>query len=58
MTLLRIAGNERLRCPRCGGNVYLENLDGPELRCLQCSRLVATLMSDPRESRHKLPEAA
>jgi len=27
-------------CPRCGGDAYLDVLDGPEWRCLQCARLL------------------
>ena len=31
----------RLRaCQRCGGDAYLDLMDEPEWRCLQCARLV------------------
>ena len=31
----------RLRaCQRCGGDAYLDLMDDPEWRCLQCARLV------------------
>jgi len=27
-------------CPRCGGDAYLDRLEEPEWRCLQCGRIV------------------
>jgi hypothetical protein len=29
-------------CQHCGGDAYLDVLDGPEWRCLQCGRAVPT----------------
>ena len=58
MTVIRVANKKSLRCPHCGGNPYLESIDEPELRCLQCSRLIVTLASDPSALGCKLPAAA
>ena len=58
MTMIRVANRQTIRCQRCGGNAYFENLDGPELRCLQCSRLIARLTAGSAEASRKLPAAA
>lgn len=47
-----------LRCQRCGGNAYLETIDEPELRCMQCSRLIATLDSSALVAGRKRLQAA
>ena len=31
-------------CPRCGGDAYLDRLDDPEWRCLQCGRTVPQMI--------------
>lgn len=43
MKVLSAESRQRIRCQRCGGNAYLETIDERELRCLQCSRLIARL---------------
>jgi hypothetical protein len=30
-------------CGRCGGDAYLDRLDEPEWRCLQCGRVVSNV---------------
>ena len=47
-----------MRCRRCAGNAYLEMIDDPELRCLQCSRLVARLVPGGIMAEGWLPAAA
>ena len=36
-------------CPRCGGAAYLDNLEEPEWRCLQCARVVPVTIAQPQK---------
>lgn len=58
MTTISVASRKDLRCSRCGGNAYLETLDEPELRCLQCSRLIAQFATEALVPQRRLPAAA
>jgi hypothetical protein len=44
-------------CQRCGGDAFLDLLDEPEWRCLQCGRVVPEL-AVPEETPARLPVAA
>ncbi len=58
MKLMTIDAATVTRCQRCGGNAYLETIDEPELRCLQCGRLIARLEPNLQAPGRVLPTAA
>ena len=45
-------------CQRCGGDAFLDLLDDPEWRCLQCGRVVAVLAAPDRIMRAPVARAA
>lgn len=45
-------------CQRCCGDAYLDLMDGPEWRCLQCARPVAEQATAQLGASPRLPRAA